>query len=262
MSDSQSSLRSNSSALPPCGEWLLVSDIDDTLTGDDASLLLFLKAIARCPDLLVSLNSSRPAASVDQTLADWPAPFHPCAIITAMGTEVRIDGEYVTSWTARFAGWDRRPIDDLMRRLGHPPHAPEMQTQFKASFAVEPHQQDRARSALAELDQPSRIITSGSTHFDILPPLGGKDHATRFLAEHLGIPLGRLIVAGDSANDLALFQIAEAGIVVANAHADLKSAADARHAYFASASHAAGVLQGLVHHGVPIDAGSLSPRGA
>ena len=40
--------------------WLLVSDVDDTLTGDDAALLRFAEAVAtRHPGLLVALNSGK-----------------------------------------------------------------------------------------------------------------------------------------------------------------------------------------------------------
>ena len=86
---------------------------------------------------------------------------------------------------------------------------------------------------------------------DILPLGGGKDHATLFLAEHLDVdPKTRLIVAGDSANDLAMFRVASRCVAVGNARAELINAMSAATSYHANAHYAAGVLEGLEHYGV------------
>ena len=174
----------------------------------------------RRPRLTVALNSSRPAASVDATLASvFPAHFKHRAIITAMGTQVRVDGQMVPSWIARFDDWPRQRIFELVTSLGHRAHNDEYQTPHKASFAVpRGPAQDEVTAALQQADLPCRIIASGSDDLDILPPGGGKDHATLFLAQHLGVdPATRLVVAGDSANDLAMFNVASRAIAVGNA---------------------------------------------
>ncbi len=122
----------------PAAGWLLISDVDDTLTGDDAALATLAEALGqRRPRLTVALNSSRPAASVDATLASvFPRSFRHDAIITAMGTQVRVGGAMVDAWTRRFAGWPRQRIVDVVTGLGHGLHDEEYQTPHKASFAV------------------------------------------------------------------------------------------------------------------------------
>lgn len=235
-------------------EWLLVSDIDETLTGDDQALRALTKTVAsRRPTLRFALNSSRPAASVDRTLADvFPADFTPDAIITAMGTQIRIAGRWADDWTDRFVGWPRAAIVEVVTSLGHRAHDEEYQTEHKASFAVP--RGDAQNQVIAELKQrdlPCRIIPSGSDDLDILPPGGGKDNATLYLAERLGVdPTRRLIVAGDSANDLAMFNVSGRAIAVGNARDELLQAMSERTAYHAKAPHAAGVLEGLQHYGV------------
>ena len=240
-------------ASPPVG-WLLISDVDDTLTGDDDALARLAEAVAqRTPRLTVALNSSRPAASVDATLEKvFPESFGYRAVITAMGTQVRVDGQFVTQWLERFAGWPRRAIAEVVTSLGHRAHDEEYQTPHKASFAVPAGPaQDEVRSALAAADLPCRIIASGSDDLDILPPGGGKDHATLFLAEHLGVdPARRLVVAGDSANDLAMFQVSGRSVAVGNARDELLQAMPADTSYHARAASAGGVLEGLEHFGV------------
>jgi HAD superfamily hydrolase (TIGR01484 family) len=238
--------------------WLLISDVDDTLTGDDAALEALAEAIAtRTPRLTVALNSSRPADSVDRTVAEvFPKDFRYDAIITAMGTQVRVGGAWVEAWTRRFADWPRDRIVEVVTGLGHRPHAEEYQTPAKASFAVPAGDaQDEVRAALEKHDLPCRIIASGSDDLDLLAPGGGKDHATLFLAEHLGIdPRQRLVVAGDSANDLAMFRVAPRAIAVGNARAELLDAMPPQTSYAAQARSAGGVLEGLEHYGVWDDA--------
>ncbi|MEM1107797.1 MAG: HAD-IIB family hydrolase [Planctomycetota bacterium] len=241
-------------ASEPESRWLLISDVDDTLTGDDDALSRFTDAIAtRRPRLRVALNSSRPAASVDATLAEvFPAGFRPDAVITAMGTQIRVAGEWVDAWTKRFEGWPRDEIDKVVVSLGHRAHDAEYQTPHKASFAVPRGEaQEQVKAELDRRGLPCRIIASGSDDLDILPPGGGKDEATLFLAQHLGVdPASRLVVAGDSANDLAMFNVSHRCVAVGNARGELLDAMPAAYSYHAPAKHAAGVLEGLEHFGV------------
>ena len=60
----------------------------------------------------------------------------------------------------------------------------------------------------------------------------------------------QVLVAGDSANDLAMFEISSRGIVVGNARAELREAVKSETAYQASGRHASGVIEGLRHWGV------------
>lgn len=238
--------------------WLLVSDIDDTLTGDDTALERFAQAIGRNRHRLrVAVNSSRPAGSVARTLQnDFPDGFVPDAVITALGTEISLDGRPLPDWEARFAGWPQARIYRLLEALGHRPHADEFQTGRKVSFAIPAGTaQDEARAALAADGLPCRIIASGTDDFDVIPENAGKDAATLALAEALGCGLSRLVVAGDSGNDLAMFRAAQNRIAVANARHELVSRLDPGSFYYARNSHAAGVLEGLIHFGaLPGDA--------
>lgn len=229
-------------------DWLLVSDIDDTLTGDAAALRALVAAVDAAPDrLAMALNSSRPSASVDRTLAtEFPEGFRPRAIITAMGTEIRVDGAPLPGWAERFADWPRARIDAIVTGLGFAPHAAEFQTPAKASFAVPgPQAQAMVLRALEAKGLAVRAIASGDSDLDLLPPGAGKDAATLFLAQYLGIAAERVIAAGDSANDAAMFKVAGRAIAVGNARDELLAVMPRDTGYRARAFHAAGVLEGL-----------------
>jgi sucrose-phosphate synthase len=226
--------------------WLLVSDVDDTLDGESEALLEFA---GPARPLQVVLNSSRPRASVLRTLREFPRSFRYDGLITALGTEILLEGREAEGWTRRFDSWDRRPIDELMARFAARPHPAEMQTPHKASYAVAPPRWSEAEAELRARHPEARVIVSGESDFDVIPAAAGKDGATLFVAERLGIPLDRLVVAGDSANDLAMFAASPRSIAVGNARAELLERIDPRRTYCSRGLRAAGVLEGLRHWG-------------
>lgn len=232
--------------------WLLVSDIDETLTGDADAMRRLGAAIGQDRDRLwFAVNSSRPRGSVAETLAnDFPPELVPDAVITALGTEIAIAGAPVPDWEARFAGWPHERVFGILSALGHRPHPPEMQTQRKVSFAVPgAAAQAEVRRALDEAGIACRIIASGADDFDVIPEGAGKGAATLHLAGVLGCEAGKVIVAGDSGNDLAMFRVVTSGIAVANARPELLDALEPGTFYHARQPHAAGVLEGLRHFG-------------
>jgi sucrose-6F-phosphate phosphohydrolase len=231
--------------------WLLVSDIDDTFLGLDAATEHLIDLAADMPHLRIALNSSRPLASVELTLRELPRVWRPIATITALGTEIAIDGRFDSDWQNRFAGWDRKPIDELAAKHHWTPHRPIFQTSLKASFSLPSgFDWNRTHDAVMSLKCRCKVIVSGGGDLDVIPESAGKGAATLFLAELLGIKLPQLIVAGDSANDIDLFRVARHGIVVGNARDELKAHIIGEGVFFATAPCAAGIIQGLEHFGV------------
>jgi sucrose-6F-phosphate phosphohydrolase len=231
---------------PDSPRWLLVSDVDDTLTGDEGGLAAFSQ-LAR--SVVLILNSSRPRESVLRTLENLPPAFRPDGWITALGTEISIPGRPTSGWTDGFRDWDRAPVDVVMRAMGAVPHPPEMQTPYKASYAVPKERWDEVTSLLTDISPENRVIASGESDFDVIPAAAGKDRATLWVAEQLGTPLSRLVVAGDSGNDLAMFHVSPRAIAVGNARPELLDQADPRRTFFASRPRAWGVIEGLRHWG-------------
>ena len=233
--------------------WLLVSDIDDTLTGHRDDLArLWQRLKAPSGRIRLALNSSRPAASVDRTLAEYfPEDFVPDAVVTGLGTEIRVGRSKLESWRRQFVDWPDKDIRKLVEAMGYAAHDDIFQTEGKVSFAVPG--QDAARKVLDRLRKEGIVfksIFSGTSDLDILAPGAGKDAAMRHLAQHLGVPLDRTVAAGDSGNDLALFEAAGRAIAVGNAREELVKAMPRPKTYHAAAHHAAGVLEGLIELGL------------
>ena len=222
--------------------WLLISDVDDTLLGDARGLDAFSR---ECSKILLVLNSSRPAPSVGRTFDQVSSRLRVDGRISAMGTEIEIGGTIHSEWQEQFSGWDRGLVDRLKEHAGMRPHADEMQTRFKASFAVPRSRWVEMRSAILAVLPESKVITSGESDFDVIPGEAGKDRAALWVAKQLGIHSSRWGVAGDSANDLAVFEIAPRAIAVGNSRQELLRNADPYRTYHATRSHAWGLIEGL-----------------
>ncbi len=233
--------------------WLFVSDVDDTLLGDEAALAILSNKLRAAPWVTAVYNSSRPCASLRQTLAGRPDMMPPAYLIGALGTEIEVgdSGQPLEAYQQRLRqGWRRAEIDAMMKAMGLNPHAAEFQTPFKASYdAANAAVYQQAQQELETAVLPAKLIFSGGKNLDIIPPTAGKGAAIQFLHARLGIPGERVVVAGDSGNDVDMFIPPFRGIIVGNADADLRALAGPR-VYQAQAYHAAGVLEGLQRWGV------------
>ncbi len=229
--------------------WLLVSDVDDTLLGNNQALADLAKAFLENNDhLVVAYNSSRPCASLRHTLQENPVLPTPDFLIGAMGTEIQRgeSGQPLTNYTQYLGqNWQRDHIAELAKDLGLQPHPDEYQTPLKASYdAPDRKTYRRVVNRLEEAGLKAKVIYSGETNLDIIPAQAGKGNVIKYLRQRLEIEADHVAVAGDSGNDLEMFVAPYRGIVVGNADADLK-AKEGDHVYHADAAHAAGVLEGL-----------------
>lgn len=228
--------------------WLFVSDVDDTLVGDEAALADLAEALqTTSAQLIIAYNSSRPCASLRQTLRSVSHLPMPDYLIGALGTEIQIgaSGEPWTGHTQQFSqGWSRDKIATLMNDLGCVAHAPEFQTPFKASYDVPSPAYNRVLAELQATGLAIKIIYSGGKNLDIIPQAAGKGAIIDYLRRRLQIQPERVVVAGDSGNDLEMFIAPYRGIVVANATPELKKL-QADHVYHAQSAYARGVLEGL-----------------
>lgn len=251
-------------------DWILASDIDHTLTGDRAALDELagqLEALRQQQKLFLILSTGR---RLDQVLAGFTAEGLPFAdaIISQVGTEIYLPPYHenqppLAVWQAELGREFRR--ETAVSLLTHIPglvmQPDQHNTPLKASCYLDQTPDPDAAAAeiarrvtAAGLDHTYQVVWSSGQHLDIIPAAAGKGKAIRFLLEHLSLTAGTIIVAGDSGNDRSMFDTFPAGIVVANAQAELQQMRPARPAppYFARRPYAAGVAEGLRHYGVPL----------
>ena len=233
--------------------WLFVSDVDDTLLGDDIALNELMAALTAASErVITAYNSSRPCASLRQSLAANPQLKPPHYLIGGLGTEIEEGNSDrpLTGYTEYLGqNWQRDRIVKLIDQLGLTPHADEYQTPLKASYDVPGSEMAiNVQQQLAAAGLPAKIIFSGGKNLDLIPEPAGKGGVIDYLRRQLNIPPEQVVVAGDSGNDIEMFKPPHGGpyrgIVVGNADSDLQQL-KGKHIYHAQSACAAGVLEGL-----------------
>ena len=238
---------------------LLASDFDGTMVPLKADPLCspdfktYWRQLPQQP--LLVLNSGRMIHDLQEAaqLAGTPKVDF---FIGGVGTEMTTGtGEIVSGWQDIMqTNYDRSDIDTYIKQHTDATPQPEhYQSAFKSSW----YWYDRSAAEINELENALRtrghtmqIVYSSSRDLDIIPVQANKGHALAWLCHHLQVPLSQVIVAGDTGNDIALFeQPSTRGIVVNNARNELKEAAKrlSNEIFFATKNDAAGIQEGLQH---------------
>lgn len=245
-------------------KFLFVTDLDNTLVGDDEALAELNRQLSQHRQeygtKIVYATGRSP--TLYRQLQTEKQLLEPDALIAAVGTEIYLNGSDIpdNAWSERLSqGWNR---DMIVATTAHfadlVPQPDSEQRPFKVSFflseAIAQEVLPRLESLLRErggLD--IKLIYSTGQDLDILPRYGDKGLAMQFLRSSWGIEPEQTVVCGDSGNDVALFSVGEErGIIVGNASSELlkwHNANPAAHRYLAKACCAGGITEGLNHFG-------------
>lgn len=244
--------------MPSKPEFILLSDVDDTLLGDDAATERFAAFVeARRDRLAFVMNSSRFVASQIESLRTTALP-EPDLLIGGMGTQIvpppggsRLPGALALAdaWTAKHsAGWDVVKVIGVLDRFpGIEPQPEENQSELKQSrYLHGAREEDIAalRAELASAGQRVRVTYSSARDLDVTPAGADKSTAVRFVLDQLGYDDDHAAVSGDSGNDRAMLTGGPLGIVVANHRPELADLCGER-IHRAAKNHADGVVEGL-----------------
>jgi trehalose-6-phosphate synthase/hydroxymethylpyrimidine pyrophosphatase-like HAD family hydrolase len=206
---------------------ILAADLDGTLLGgDEADRRRLNGALLRHPEVTVVFATGRGLPSVRDALADPLLP-RPRWIIADAGASV-IDGldlAPVSALQRRLrAGWPGpRRVRAVLRRFPALTYQVGVAQDGRCSFHLHP---DYLTKELTDAVEALGCIWvySANRYFDVLPPAASKGRALLALAQRHDWPIGSILVAGDSLNDLSLFQLGARGVIVGNAEPGLRAA--------------------------------------
>jgi len=234
----------------------LVSDIDNTLIGDDNNRLAELAEFLRenHDRIGFGIATGRTVESTVEILAEHQLPA-PDIIVSSVGAEIYYgpDLHPDQGWKTHLSKhWSREKIRGLLDSFEFLEYQDEdTQRPFKISYEMDPAR-DRLNT-LHDLLQRNRcrytLIYSHEQFLDVLPYRASKGKAIRYLTHKWSLPLANIIVAGDSGNDAEMLRGDIAGVVVGNYSPELESFRGHRKVYFADAQCAGGILEGIDHYG-------------
>lgn len=241
--------------------FLFVTDLDNTLVGDDPALIRLNQELAKHREQYKSkiVYATGRSLYLYRLLAEAKSLLPPDALITSVGTEMYFDDnqeQYDPEWANILSqGWNRAEIVEIASQFSQLQSQPKSeQNPFKISYylaqAVAEETILQLTSALNEQGYSIKLIYSAGQDLDLLPKNGDKGLAVKFLRQKWNIAADYTIVCGDSGNDISMFQGQEKGLIVANAKPELLQWYENNknnNLYLASSSCAGGILEGLKH---------------
>ena len=236
---------------------LAIFDIDNTLVGDAEALEeLMIRIEALGPRVVFGVATGRRPDSAVEVLEEWGAP-PPGLVVACVGSEIYYGrGEELIpdeEWALHVEHrWRREAIREALDDLpGLTLQEQSEQRRFKVSYYVDDEIGPSRREVMERLKEagaPAQVIHSHGEFLDLLPLRASKGRAIVYLSEKWDIPLSRILVAGDSGNDLEMLTTDDTLAVVVGNHAEeLAPLRGKQGIYFAEATHAAGILEGAEH---------------
>lgn len=235
-------------------EYLLISDLDDTLLGDDAALQRFAAYYdSLSPRLAIVYASGRSFESMRDDVQATALP-EPLDIISGVGSEIRRypDGEMDAGWVEKISkNWSTETVREILADEPDLQLQPESeQLAFKVSYFLwdaTTARLDQLREKLQRAGVETSYVYSSNRDLDFLPRGVDKGAAALFLSRELGFDPDHVMVAGNSGNDAKLFEHHFHGIIVANSHDELKQLASDPANYLSPLPIADGVRDGVEH---------------
>jgi Cof subfamily protein (haloacid dehalogenase superfamily) len=108
-------------------------------------------------------------------------------------------------------------VDDVLQACAEP---------TKINICGEPRHLSDIERKLRLLELPIYLTYSAPIYLEITRSGINKGEALKVLATYLAIPLERILVIGDSHNDISMFEIAGMAVAMDNAPGEVKAAAD------------------------------------
>lgn len=233
---------------------LIVTDLDNTLTGDPEALAEFNEIIRDREDIGFGIATGRRLDSAMELIEELGLP-RPDVMDTDAGTQLHY-GDKLTpdlSWRKQIGhAWKPGEIRDILDKLpGMYLQEESHLSEYKISYEIdlkEAPSVTKIRRMLRQAGLQAKVVLSLDMYLDILPVRGGSELSMRHLLWKWGFSPENVLVAGDSGNDAGMLLGRTLGVVVGNHAKELNKLRKRPRVYFAKAAHARGVLEGMSYY--------------
>ncbi|MFN3160125.1 MAG: HAD-IIB family hydrolase [Rubinisphaera brasiliensis] len=233
---------------------LIITDLDNTLTGDNEALAEFIDLIKQYENVGFGIATGRPLSAVKRMVEDLNLPM-PDLLNTAVGTELYYGEGLVPdhSWRDQI-GYQWKP-DEIRAVLDEQPgfyrQRDEQQTEFKISYEIDTQvapSLTEIKTALRQAGLRANVVLSLGMYLDVIPVRGGSEYSMRHLLYRWGFAPEKVLVAGDCGNDEGMLKGRTLGVVVGNHSPELNKLKNWPRIYFAEATHARGIIEGIQYY--------------
>ncbi|MEN8258778.1 MAG: HAD-IIB family hydrolase [Thermodesulfobacteriota bacterium] len=237
-------------------EHLLITDIDNTLIGDDQGLQKLLALLDENRDKIAwGVATGRSLGLTLDAMTEHNIPI-PDVLICSVGTEMyygpdlRTDKGWQQHISYRWQPEKIREVLDEVKFLTF--QEAEGQRSHKISYYMADDYDYLAwvYKVLEEAKIHCEVIYSHGQFLDILPIRASKGKAIDYVISKYGFPPRYVMVAGDSGNDEDMLRGQARGLVVGNYAEELEKLKGTPRLYFSQDCYAAGIMDGLHHFGL------------
>ncbi|MEQ9825809.1 MAG: HAD-IIB family hydrolase [Puniceicoccaceae bacterium] len=234
---------------------ILITDIDNTLTGDDEALEAFKQRLNEFPENVgFGIATGRNFDETRELLRDKGLS-NPDLMVCSVGTEIYYGEKLIhdRSWSKRI-DFEWRPdkirevLDSIEGIRLQPEHC---QSQYKVSFTLDENLAPKLgsiRRILRENGCRAKLVVSLGAFMDVIPIRAGDGVAIRHLAFRWGLSPEKLLIVGDSGNDEEMLKGQTLGVVVANHSSELNKLKGHGRILFAKGAHAWAILEGIDYY--------------
>lgn len=233
---------------------IIVTDLDNTLTGDPQALEEFKNLLSEHDHIGFGLATGRPLSSAMSMVEELGLPM-PDVLDTDAGTQLHYGGKLTPdlSWRKQIGyAWKPDEVRALLCNLpGVFPQDSEHCSEYKVSFELD----QEVAPSLADIKKQLRAaglrakpVLSLGVYLDVVPVRGGSDLSIRHLLWKWGFSPEKVLVAGDSGNDAGMLLGRTLGVVVGNYSPELERLRNRPRVYFAESRHARGIMEGIDYY--------------
>ncbi len=230
---------------------LLVTDLDDTLTGDDEALRTLLERLETTDKKVgFGIATGRTLGEAIDLLEELDVRV-PDVLITAAGTQLHYGRHLLPdrSWERQIRyRWDRDEVERVVGSIEGLELAPQAGTPYRLRYRIDPEHTPSLKEIQRHVRKRGLRVTTILDHevyLDVVPMRASPGLAIRFFCFKWNLEPERLLVAGDSGNDWDMLSGDTLGVVVSNHTQELERLRGRSRVYFATSPHAWGILEGL-----------------
>jgi sucrose-phosphate synthase len=235
--------------------YLMITDIDNTLVGNNDSMNHLLKLLDHYREKIAwGVATGRSLELTLEAMTEYDIPV-PDILICSVGTEIyygpdlRMDKGWQQHITHK---WKPERIKSILQELDFLTfQEAEGQRAHKISYYMEdnPDYLNEVYRRLEKEKLSCQVIYSHGQFLDILPKRASKGKAINYMKYKYEFPSSRVMVAGDSGNDEDMIQGNNNGLVVGNHSQELEKLRGNVRVFFSRKRYAAGIIDGMVHYG-------------